>query len=231
MPETLEEGLGAALRLLRVLEGAGLYEPLWWGPDGKELWTDEDAFRDAARQQVSDEFHIENHFQLSVGSGTYEPNKVSQTYMDFSWSNAKQRKMLDFLTIDINRPHHRLGTDFALFESILDVVLDWRQPVHMSWVWSHYRMELQPIDTARRPVGWIGWVPFQIAPADLPEAEIVKPKGHGTFVASQRAFWFSKGDQADPHAIERAQAMDMALNRLGVLPTTHELRTGTWPPR
>ena len=216
---SLEDGIEDTLKLLRLIEQAGLYQPVWWGPEWYALWADETAFRMAvAQQNTSQAAGLDGHYQLSIGAGAYDPNGVSQLTLSRHWSDAEKPVLLPNLSMSVNKPHAELGTDFSYFETLLDVVLSWRTPLHITWAWPHYRQQLQPLGSARRGVGWMGWLPFEIAPEDVPEAEIVRPKGSGTFVAAQRNFWFSNGAQADVSAIGRAQALDMSLNRLGVCP-------------
>lgn len=130
--------------------------------------------------------------------------------------------------LDLREPHPVHGLDISLFVETIDTVIAWKRPQHVSMAPPDYRMDLQPLDRSRRGIGWLGWIPFEVPAEDVPEAAIVRPMRGGTFLASQRDWWFAAGPRRDEAAIARAQALDLRLNDLGLLPTVEELRRGDW---
>lgn len=96
--------------------------------------------------------------------------------------------------------------------------------MHLSAMPTRYQMDHWPLDRLRSGIGWIGWVPFAVLAGEVPEATKMIPMNGGTCVLGQREIW----QVDDPTAIARAQALDLRLNALGVLPTTVELMRGDW---
>jgi len=107
-------------------------------------------------------------------------------------------------------------------------VVAWQRPMHLHAMPTRYRAEHHPLDIARLVIGWLGWVPFPLTPHDVPEARIVAAQDGGTNLASYDRYWQASGPDADPQAIAQAQALDLRLNTLGVLPTSLELERGDW---
>ncbi|QDC09667.1 hypothetical protein FHY55_10610 [Oceanicola sp. D3] len=112
----------------------------------------------------------------------------------------------------------------ALARQIVAVCLDWAPLQHLTIMDPYYAMEESPIGFRRTGLGWAGWVPFRPDPAALPEGTIVEPMGRGSFIATQERFW----DVPDRAGVKRGQALELALNALGMLPTGADLRDGTW---
>jgi hypothetical protein len=131
-------------------------------------------------------------------------------------------------TIDFTHPHPTLGHNIDLYIETIDTNITWKRPQHVLCGPAMYFLNDHPLDKARSGIGWLGWVPFDLAPADVPEAAIILPMHGGTFVASQREWWIAAGPQRNEAAVQRAQALELRLNHLGVLPTNIELRRGDW---
>lgn len=106
---------------------------------------------------------------------------------------------------------------------LIGVLLEWAQMQHIGVSDMDYRFQFSPVDERRRTVGWAGWVPYKLTSDQVPEAYLVQALHHGTFLACQEV-WIPH----DHASIERAQALDLRLNSLGVLPTLPELATGNW---
>jgi hypothetical protein len=91
-----------------------------------------------------------------------------------------------------------------------------------------------PLDRTRQGIGWMGWLPFTLTPADVPEAALVVPMNGGTFIQSVPDFWQAPHLPRQPDAvrdevtIRRVQDVEIRLNQLGVLPTAADLATGNW---
>lgn len=132
------------------------------------------------------------------------------------------------VTIDFTKPHAVEGHKIDLFIETIDSVITWKRPQHVRCGPGMYFLNDHPLDKARSGIGWLGWLPFDLSPAEVPEAAILLPMQGGTFVASQRDWWVAAGPDRDTAAVHRAQALELRLNVLGVLPTNIELRRGGW---
>lgn len=220
--EELEHGLRDFLQILKLLEKHRLFEPVWIGLNNR-LWDDSEGFLESARQAAA-EFNGPDGFQIFEILNN--PDSSNGATVLHSWNSLPGNT--DVLSISIRGPHPKLTYDARLFAGVCEIILDWRPVQHMSLAWPDYRMDLQPLDAHRRGLGWLGWVPFDIAPAQVPEAQICRPMRDGTFIGLQNDLWFSHGPNADPDAVRRAQALEHRLNRLGVLPTLEELKRGDW---
>lgn len=147
--------------------------------------------------------------------------------IDFSWGAGS----IDLLTLEVltfRDPASHPGA--SSYIPLIKTVIGWKRPQHLVLRPGLYNMNYHPLDRARLGIGWIGWLPFTLTPADVPEAELVQPLAGGTLVVSQDAFW--QAHPPNPHfsqaAIARAQDVDIRLNLLGVLPTADDLRRGGW---
>jgi hypothetical protein len=157
-----------------------------------------------------------------VGDDGLRPN-FSVSYW---W--GRQDLTISHVGIDFTHPHPLHGHNIDLFIETVDTIITWKRPQHLRCGPAMYFLNDHPLDKARSGIGWLGWVPFDLAPADVPEAAIILPMQGGTFVASQREAWIAAGPQRDEAAVRRAQALDLRLNHLGVLPSIIELRRGDW---
>lgn len=220
--EDADEGIQSFLSLLRLLEKQPLFAPFWAGLDTR-LWEETETFQERFREREA---------EFGDGSGFHivevlnNPDGTDGAAVRYSWNTRPGKN--DVVTISIRGPHPTLTYDASLFARVCEVILEWRSVQHMSLAWPGYRRDLQPLDQARRGIGWLGWLPFLIQPDQVPEAEICRPMGRGTFLATRNALWFSHGPNADQQAVQQAQALEHRLNRLGLLPTFEELRQGRW---
>lgn len=122
--------------------------------------------------------------------------------------------------VEFARPHATYGMQVDPLIEVIDALVRTRGALRVSFYFSNYRTDHWPIDIQRRAIGWMGWVPFDLAPGDVPEAARVVPMRHGTLVLSADAFWLP---HEHPDALLQAQAVDRRLNTLVVLPTIEEL--------
>lgn len=218
-------GAEGFLDLLGRLERLRFFDMGWTSLDTR-LWDQREAFLD-----VHERWNLERDPEsqtLSIGAVSTEAaeGKWAYYHVEHRWGGAILWPTQ--LIIDIGYPHPVHGLDISLFVETIDAVVAWKRPQHASMAPSTYRMDLQPLDRARRGIGWLGWIPFEVSATDVPEAAIVRPMRGGTFLASQRDWWFAAGPRKDEAAIARAQALDLRLNYLGLLPTFEELRRGDW---
>lgn len=211
--------------ILRALEASSLFVSSWHGL-GVRLWDDPDGFVGATRDWYIQWTQNLPDREFSGGVLNDAGREEASTSVDLSVGERNTRG--NILSVELLRPHPTLTYDARLFAGVCEIILDWRPVQHMSLAWPGYRRELQPLDAHRRGLGWLGWVPFDIAPAQIPEAQICRPMRDGTFIGLQNDLWFSHGPNADPDAVRRAQALEHRLNRLGVLPTFEELKRGDW---
>lgn len=134
------------------------------------------------------------------------------------------------LSVDFSNPDPvpaRLR-DLDRYLETIDTILSWKRPRHLRCGPGLYFLNDHPLDTVRAGIGWLGWVPFDLSASEVPEAAVVLPMQGGTVVACQRDWWVAAGPQRDTAAVRRAQALEMRLNALGVLPSILELRRGDW---
>ncbi len=221
------------LELLRSLEKLRLFDQGWEGL-GNKLWDEESQFIEAYRA-----WNDQRDLSASnpAPSGEFgSAGVLSQTTAEdgnYSYYTVELRRGHEavngsHLVVDIGYPHPTFGLDLKLYSETIECVIHWLRPYHVSMVGSAYRMEHHALDAQRRGFGWLGWVPFELSSTQVPEAAIVEPMADGTFLASQPDFWFAGGPNKDDAAIAGAQALELRLNSLGVLPTVVELREGTW---
>lgn len=139
----------------------------------------------------------------------------------------------DHIIGEINHPHPIYGTHADLYIRLIDAVTAWKRPQHLTFGPGVYMRDFHPLDRARVGIRWMGWLPFDLSPSDVPEAEIVQPMNGGTLVVTQSQFWQALDAHPDysRQAIERAQEVEIRLNLLGVLPTNLELMRGDWGQR
>ena len=136
----------------------------------------------------------------------------------------------NYLTGRIKIAHPRYDTQIQQYINLIDAVTTWNRPQHLQFGPSIYRTHHHPFSKNRYGIRWIGWVPFELNPSDVPEAEIVQQMNGGTLVATQSKFWqaHEKHPNYSREAINRAQEVETRLNLLGVLPTTIEIERGDW---
>jgi hypothetical protein len=157
-----------------------------------------------------------------MGTDALRPNfSVSYTW-------GRQELTISHMGIDFTHPHATHGHNIDLFLETIDTVILWKRPQHLRCGPPMYFLNDHPLDKARWGIGWLGWVPFDLSASQVPEAAIILPLHGGTFLASQRDWWSAHSPQRDEAAVHRAQALELRLNHLGVLPTIIELRHGDW---
>ncbi|MGL4320366.1 MAG: hypothetical protein ACRCS3_05835 [Paracoccaceae bacterium] len=219
-----DEGAKDFLQLLRKAQTLPIYQGAYDSFFG-------DPFDKSNR--FLDEFRAENQSSPLAGevfdihAGSPDDGRPNITF-DYTW--GKPSLTLTYLTIDFNNPppFPILLRDVNRYIETVDTIISWKRPQHVRCGPAMYFLNDHPLDKARSGIGWLGWVPFDLSPADVPEAAIVLPIQGGTFVASQRDWWIAAGPQRDEAAVRRAQALELRLNVLGVLPTNIELGQGNW---
>ncbi len=132
------------------------------------------------------------------------------------------------LNMDFRKPHPQYGTDPQLYLAVINVITSWQRPMHLYMTPTRYQMNDHPLDRQRNGIGWIGWLPFTLTPADVPEAHLVQLMNGGTVVMTWPAFWQAHEGARNEAAIRRAQDVEIRLNLLGVLPTSDDLAGGNW---
>ncbi len=115
--------------------------------------------------------------------------------------------------------------DLDRVRALLVALAEWWPLQHVSVAERFYAREDSPLDPVNRlGIGWAGWIPFPLEPAQLPEAGHLEPLGSGTFLASQNTYW----EVTDRAAVQRAQDLELRLNALGLLPTRTVIKQGIW---
>lgn len=219
-----EEGVNDFIELLKRLHRIRGFDVDWnsqWEPGGPlySVWNDPKGYREKFREHNearSDGFSI--WAQESSEDMLYE--------LTYHWNNWNP----DQITGEVHRPHPEYGTDPQLYINLIAAVTAWKRPQHLAFGPAVYMRDHHPLDRSRAGIRWMGWVPFDLTPNDVPEAALVRPMNGGTLICTQMRFW--QAWEANPdysrEAIERAQEVEIRLNLLGVLPTNIELERGDW---
>jgi hypothetical protein len=217
-----DEGAAEFLVLLRSLKRCRYFDSGYDSYFGKPM-EDEASFLDGFRESNQEEDPDFSGYDIHVvGDDADRPNFS----VGYSWGTPPT--LISIVTMELNLPHPRHGQDIDLFIETVDTIITWKRPQHLRCGPGMYFLNDHPLDKARSGIGWLGWVPFDLSPAQVPEAAIILPMHGGTFVASQREWWIAAGPQRNEAAVQRAQALELRLNHLGVLPTNIELRRGDW---
>ena len=213
-----EEGAARMTTLLRALQRLPVFSEGWRGLDGQWLADGEDAFIAAARDALGEDGLEIGMYSLVADSGLH-PRADGVRAEKYLFSSQ-------FGRAQVLPTHVRLGfradlVSLTLIHEVMAVLLDWDRIQHMAVCDPYYAHMDSPLDPRRRGLGWAGWLPFSVTPEQVPEAAVVQPMGHGTFLASV-AEW----DAEDGSSIPRAQNLELRLNALGVLPTFVDLARG-----
>ena len=121
-----------------------------------------------------------------------------------------------------------LGTGPLQYIEMIKVTTGWMRPQHLRFGPNTYLRLDHPLDVHRRGIGWIGWVPFALTAADVPEAVLVQQVNGGTIIMTWPDFWQAHPGARNEEAVRRTQDVEVRLNLLGVLPTTQDLASGNW---
>ena len=142
----------------------------------------------------------------------------------FQWDErGPARTELDFYRAD---PAY--GTGPLQYIEMIKVTTTWMRPQHLEFgPRTYFRLD-HPLDLHRRGIGWIGWVPFLLTAADVPEAVLVQQVNGGTIIMTWPDFWQAHPGARNEEAVRRTQDVEVRLNLLGVLPTTQDLASGNW---
>lgn len=218
-----EDFLSLLTRLRRV-PGFDVDWTAQWKENGPpySVWSDREGYLEKFREYNSAK---NDGFSIWVG----EASDHWLYDLDYDWHNQPLRTT-DHLSGEIYHPHPQYGTQAQLYINLIEAVTAWKRPQHLAFGPGIYMRDHHPLDPARVGIRWMGWLPFDLASSDVPEAELVRPMNGGTLVVTQLQFWQTW--EANPAysraAIERAQEVEIRLNLLGVLPTNIELARGDW---
>lgn len=215
-----DDGVAASVTLLQQLSEIEVFAS-GWEVFGTRLSDDEDAFiSEAKRAQEGDGEEDGFHFvSVSNARGPTPPFVRPESYSAGVTFDRVQGRLIADMDL---RPE--LATIDTIFE-IIKRFAAWSPLQHVSTTPATYAEYDAPIDhVRRRGIGWAGWVPFQLTQEQVPEAAILEPVDNGTFLATQRTYWAVQ----DREAVRRAQALELRLNDLGMLPTRRVLSRGTW---
>lgn len=217
-----DEGAQDFLALLRTLEKRPGFN-LGWSIKDFRLWEDQDAYIDDQRDKQTQIDPDGNSFFLDIIDGSY-PEKVYYS-LQLMWGHVTSMLSVEFL-----RPHPRFGVQTQNLVNLIDVVTKWKRPQHLAFGPVQYLMDHHPVSRQRLGIRWMGWIPFNLTPSDVSEAELVRPMNGGTLIVTQSRFWQAHPNHRDysKDAIQRAQTVELKLNSLGVLPSGDEINRGDW---
>ena len=221
LDEDFDTGADRFLALLRTIESSHFFQVERWISNSVDVWDQKQEFLENARSRNREE--IEKKQLLGIGAGGSLGGEPLLK-LHYIWRS----KTRDSLSIEYYRSHPNLGTPTQMYVDMVDIITAWRRPKHLRCQPFLYLRDYHPFDRARSGIGWIGWIPFDLSPSDVPEAHRVESMNGGTLIVSQPHFWQAGGPNKDDDAIARAQEVDMKLNLLGVLPTIVELERGDW---
>jgi hypothetical protein len=190
-----------------------------WSEDGvpTDLWTQTEGF---LAQHAVENADRDGFFSI------FATESRSPRLFDagFEWDGrGPARATLEFYRADPvigMRPQHYID--------MIKVTTAWMRPQHLQFGPKTYLRLDHPLDVHRRGIGWIGWVPFALTAADVPEAVMLEQVNGGTIVMTWPEFWQAHPGARNEDAVRRTQDVEVRLNLLGVLPTTGDLATGNW---
>lgn len=221
-PERLgfEAGVAKAVGLLKALSAIPAFSG-GWQAQGVQLLRDEAGFVAALQaMQAGDGADAGYHFAIAENvPGITPPFFPPESYIaEVSFDSVD-----GYLEVKLSLAQK--VSEFQTLRGAMHVLTQWSALQHASAIPVFYAADDSPIDPVnRRGIGWVGWVPFEVTAEQLPEAQVLEAVGGGTLVASQDSYW----DVTDRAAVKRAQALELALNKLGLLPTRDVLAEGTW---
>lgn len=227
-----DEGASDFLLMLKQLRRIPGFDVDWfsqWEENGNRYRISNDVEGYLSKFRAHNEKRTES---FSIWAHEYPGNDESDANLygfRYSWYN-RPLSSIDMLSGEVYRPHPEYGTDPQLYINLIAAVTAWKRPQHLAFGPGVYMRDHHPLDRSRAGIRWMGWVPFDLTPNDVPEAALVRPMNGGTLIVTQMRFW--QAWEANPdysrEAIERAQEVEIRLNLLGVLPTNIELERGDW---
>lgn len=221
-----EDGARDFFNLLHRLEKIPYFDLGWCFKD-IALWAQDEAYIQESKSVSDAAGWADEEGSVSTidnGMKTLGSEKVYYGF-DYSWGATGTR-----MNGQIKRPHPHYGLQLDHLITLVDAVTRWQRPQHLAFGPSGYLVHHHPLDRARLGIRWIGWIPFAIAPAELLEAEIVRPMNGGTLIVTQSRLWQVGERHPDysAQAIRRAQNVELRLNALGLLPTAPDIMRGDW---
>lgn len=225
--QDIPRGVDDFVSLLTLLHSCPGFDVDWVVQEGEHsprysVWNNREDFRRIIEARNRIEPDLFNAWSIEAS----DPRLYS---INMHWNGWDP----DRLSGEIYQPHPRYGTQPEIYIGMIDAVTRWKRPQHLAFGPMVYLRDHHPLDRARAGIRWMGWLPFDLHPSDVPEAELVRPMNGGVLVVTQMAFW--QAWDANPaysrDAIERAQDVEIRLNLLGVLPTNIELERGDWGVR
>ena len=222
--QNFDHGFEEALTILKEVEKHRRFSKVW-KCFGGNLWEEHDKVRSYFLQTPVNADPKDASF--GVNFDNYGSDSVLEIPIElhYNWGDQLNTVLLKFRQYD--NVH---GLNYEQISPILKTIIMWKNPMHLSLGSVSYAMHDHPLSMSRLGIRWIGWLPFNLNPSDVSEAEVVENYLGGTFVASQKLFW--QPDEGYPgyskEAIKRTQAVEIQLAQLGVLPTYPELLSGAW---
>jgi Immunity protein 52 len=207
------------LRRLRAIPTFAVDWNVVWAEGGvpTDLWTQTDDF-------------LAQHAAINAGRDGFFSIFATEARQErlfdagFQWDGrGPARAELDFYRAD-----PAFGTGPMQYIEMIKVTTAWMRPQHLQFGPKTYLRLDHPLDVHRRGIGWIGWVPFALTAADVPEAVLVQQVNGGTIIMTWPDFWQAHPGARNDEAVRRTQDVEVRLNQLGVLPTAGDLATGNW---
>jgi hypothetical protein len=217
-----DQGCREFVDWLRRLRAVPTFEVDWsviWSKGGvrTDLWTQTDDFIAQFKARNADRGGF-----FSIFATESRLNRLFDA--SFEWdSRGPARAEFDFFRAD---PAH--GTGPMQYIDMIKVTTAWMRPQHLEFGPKTYLRVDHPLDLHRRGIGWIGWVPFALTAADVPEAVLVQQVNGGSIILTWPDFWQAHPGARNEEAVRRTQDVEVRLNLLGVLPTTQDLASGNW---
>lgn len=216
----IQEGLSKTVDLFRQLSRIDAFASGWQGY-GARLTDDEAGFIRALERAQVGEGAEGGYYSvvLENARGVTDSFPSPANFLAGVGFNRNE----GYLDVKIS-----MRSELAKLKTVFETIAcleKWAPLQHVSATPLFYSPHDSPIDhVMRRGIGWAGWVPFRLTKEELPEAGVLSPLGEGTFVACQEAYL----NISDRDAVRRAQALELKLNSLGMLPTRRALSRGDW---
>ena len=221
-----EKGVDDFFQLLHGIENIPAFD-LGWSMAGFSLWDQSQEYVEYLRGTMPEQENDGNYFSVGINDDAKSRLGIEKVFYNFRYYSDDLGAQL---TGEVRAPHPSRGAQVQHYIDLLNIVTQWKRPMHVRFGPRLYNMEHHPLDRARLGIGWLGWVPFNLDPLSVPEAEIVRPMNGGSLIVTQTELW--QADEGQSHyssaAIGRAQEVEIRLNLLGVLPTGMEIARGDW---
>lgn len=177
-----EDGAQDFFRVLRKIEKLPAFD-LGWSMADISLWEHESEFLVAAEKDNEAIGHSDEMGYIDINDDASRKLETERVFYSFDYSWGEYDTRLKG-TLRRFHPKHDMSADICI--GLIEAVTTWKRPQHISIRPTLYLTEHHPLDRMRLGIGWMGWVPFEITPSDVPEADLVRTMNGGSLIMSIR---------------------------------------------